>query len=541
MQSRNGEEGGDLTPSATSSPSTRLRLRSPEHAVIWITGFAIALALYSATAHRGVQWQDAGWQQCRIITGQLDHPRGLALVHPVHYYLGRLAIRLPAIGPALGITLLSSFAGAIAVANVALTLSLLVRNRWAVIVGAAGLMMAHTFWQHATHTESYALTAALLTTEWLLLAVFAVTGRSGCLPLLALTNGLGIATHLLAVLALPMDIVIMVWAVRRRRCTLRLALGAAALWLLGTLPYSELVLAMYLETGSLTETLHSALLGSYASNVLNTRLTLHNVLLSVGYVAYNFPGLTIPLALLGARAALSGRLFPHWVGRVLLGELLIFTLFVARYPIVDQYTFFFPIYMILALLAGIGLAAVLERASDRRRNYMVGAAALTVAWTPIVFLGTSYTLAASGSLRSLVGNKPYRDGYRAFFLPWGVGDNAAQQLNAALSELSGPDSVIVIGDSMIAHGIRYAQVVGQLPSTVQLVTLAALPSHESIDALHVLLTDASRAGRTVLFVPRDRDLPNAPVDGADWERLGDVYRLVRLAAPPVDMHDDRER
>lgn len=74
----------------------------------------------------GRQWQDSGWQRCRIVTGQIDHQRGLALVHPVQYYLGRLAIRRPGIEPALAITWVSSIAGAVAVANVALTLSLLV-------------------------------------------------------------------------------------------------------------------------------------------------------------------------------------------------------------------------------------------------------------------------------------------------------------------------------------------------------------------------------------------------------------------------------
>jgi hypothetical protein len=41
--------------------------------------FLIALTLYTATANRGVQLQDSGWQQGRIIAGEIDRPLGLAL------------------------------------------------------------------------------------------------------------------------------------------------------------------------------------------------------------------------------------------------------------------------------------------------------------------------------------------------------------------------------------------------------------------------------------------------------------------------------
>ena len=138
---------------------------------LWLLVFVAALALYVLTANRGVQWQDSGWQQYRIVTGQIGHPYGLALTHPLQFLLGWLAIRaLPMLEPAFAITLVSALAGAVAVAGVAALVRLLTGRVGPAVLAAVALLFAHTFWRHATITESYTIVAALLTLEWLCIA-----------------------------------------------------------------------------------------------------------------------------------------------------------------------------------------------------------------------------------------------------------------------------------------------------------------------------------------------------------------------------------
>ncbi|HQE44706.1 MAG TPA: hypothetical protein PLM77_16070, partial [Phycisphaerae bacterium] len=83
----------------------------------WILVFVSALALYALTANRGVQWQDSGDIALRIYRGDLTNPLGLALVHALHFWLGRFALAVSNVEPVFAITLVSAVAAAMAVAN----------------------------------------------------------------------------------------------------------------------------------------------------------------------------------------------------------------------------------------------------------------------------------------------------------------------------------------------------------------------------------------------------------------------------------------
>jgi hypothetical protein len=517
------------TPSATTiGPPGQSRV--PTWA-LWLGSFVVALALYGATANRGAQWQDSGSQQVRILTGHIEHPLGLALCHPLHYYLGRAAIHLPISEPAFAITLLSSLAGAIAVANLAATIQLLTRCTVATLIASAAFTLSHTFWQHATYTEIYTLLAAFLTGEWLCLARFATTGRPHYLLLLGLLNGLGIATHLLAALAFPADIAVLIWALASRKCGWRTPLAAAGLWICGTLPYSLLVLDTIFQSGNLADTLDSALFGRFSAHVLNVGFGFHTLALSFGYLVYNFPGLTVPLAIYGVFAALRHTLVARWLVRVLLFELVIYALFVIRYPVPDQYAFFFPVYLLCTLFAGLGLAQTLTWPHRRLRRAVLVAATITAVWTPAIYLGTASALRSRGLFRSMVANKPYRDGYRAFFVPWGLGANYAQDLNAAVSTLAGSRGLVLVEDPMIVVGLHYAQAVGSIPPTVEILRIDRAAFSEPVATLRARLSAALDDGRPVVLVPRDRDRPAADIPQAQWERHGDIYRLTGLDTP----------
>src|SRR3990172_7525821 len=60
--------------------------------VAWFAVFVAAFTLYAATANRGAQWQDSGYHILRMVTKEPVNPLGLALSHPLHHWLGRLAV-----------------------------------------------------------------------------------------------------------------------------------------------------------------------------------------------------------------------------------------------------------------------------------------------------------------------------------------------------------------------------------------------------------------------------------------------------------------
>lgn len=496
-------------------------------ALLWLAAFVVAFVLYAASAQRGMQSQDSGWQQYRIVSGQLEHPRGLALSHPIHFYLSRLAIKLWFGEPAFAITLVSAFAAAVAVANVLLTLYVLLARLAPAVIASAALLFAHTFWQHATHTESYALVAALLTGEWLCLTLFATTGRPGALLLVALLNGLGVANHLLALLATPADAAAILWAARTRRALPPLVRNAVLLWLLGLLPYVWFVGSVAYRTGEVTDTLRSAVFGAYKDDVFDWHVGLRALGMSLAFVAYNFPNLTVPLAILGIARR---QCLPTLLRRVWLAELLLYALFVLSYSVADQYTFFFPLYGLLALFAGAGLAGVQRWRRRNWRQTLLAAAAVSALWPPLLYIATYQLLSARGWLSQVVRNKPYRDGYRAVFIPWGAGDDAAERLNRDVAALVGDNGLILFPDHMQRFSILYEQAIGRFPAGVELLKLEPPdPPPQVIAERQALLEQYLAVGRPVVLVPYDRDRPDAGVEEAQWSRHGDVYRLESLA------------
>ncbi len=498
----------------------RRRRRIPTHRV-WLLACGAALALYALTACPVEQDQDAGWQQYRITTGHWQHPLGLALVHPLHYGLGRLALRVLPIEPAFAITLVSSLAGAIAVANLAAIVWRLTRRGTPTVVAALGLGLAHTFWQHATHTESYALVAALLTCEWLALTRWAQSRRPGYLIALALANGLGLSNHMLAALATPVDLLVILTA--RPARPRRYRLGAAFAWLVGAGPLL-VIMGLDLAAGhSLIETVRSATVGVFAPQVLNVSLSAGAVVLALGFLAYNFPNLIVPLALAGWG---SPRL-PRLLAVVWTAELVLYAAFVLRYPVSDQYTFFFPVYLILAIFAGLGLDRLLRAAGRRVRSYLSVAAVATCAWNPLVYLTAWQVFRSTDRLAGVVRNKPYRDDYRLLLLPWGRGDDHARRLNEQLARRAGSTGLILVADRMQLYPVLYAKAVGRLPAGVQVRLISRHPDPPCRDAQELArhwLADR----RPVLLVPYDRDRPQTCLPGAFWQRSGDVYVLLSL-------------
>ncbi|MHC4443236.1 MAG: protein O-mannosyl-transferase family [Planctomycetota bacterium] len=486
----------------------------------WLALFLACLILYSLTANRGPQWQDSGQHIIRIVTGELANTRGLALTHPLHYWLGRLALAPGILEPCLAVTLVSAFAAALAVANV-FGCALSLTNKPAAALFAAGsLAVACTFWQLATLTETYTLTAALLAAECWCLTAFAKYQRRSFLWAMLFCNGLGIANHMLASLTTPVLAVVVIYALLRKRINFTDLVIAVLIWLAGTLPYSALVLAEMINSNEVVGTIQSALFGrtaggqSYAGNVLNVGISMRLLAVSLAFVLYNFPNLLLPAALYGM-ARVRRLHVPTLARRALWAGLIIHACFVLRYNIVDQHTFFLPLYVFLALFAAVGAAALFQWLPSKRRQRIKTLSLVLLLATPVFYWLGPVAARHYNLLEKFARNKPYRDDYTYLLVPWSIAEKSADILSTEAMRLAGPQGTIVLEDNMARFALEYQKNIQQDRSRVEIIT----------KDFSEPIQQAVKQKRPVVLVPLNANQPQTTTPKGNWQPHGDLYML----------------
>ncbi len=480
----------------------------------WLLALAAALTLYTLTANRGVQWQDSGVHILRVLDGEVLNPRGLALSHPLHHYLGRTVVALNLAEPAFVITLLSALAGALAVANVYGCARTLGCGHIASGYAAASLALANTFWHMSTLTETYTLSAALLSAECWFLAAYGRSTRARFLAGALFCNGLGVANHLLAMLTTPILLVVLGLAWRARRVRRPEVVVCAALWVLGAAPYIVLVAQEWLRTGDALGTLHSAFFGHrYAEAVLNVSLSPRLLGITAGFALLSFPSLLIPLAVYGLSWSRRAPVSPL-VRRALAVGLLIHVVFVFRYDVVDRHLFLVPAYIVLALFGALGVERCRQTMDSARRRLVLGVAVAALALTPGVYALVPFAARRLGVLGDLEHRKPYRDDYVYLFQPWAVVETSADRMGREAVAMAGDTGLIHVEDGMASAAVRYHQIRSGRPGL-------AISHNGRQDELSA----AVHAGRTVVLVPADVANPRTPPPVGIWERTGDLYRL----------------
>lgn len=488
--------------------------------LVWLGCFTTAALLYSATANGGPQWQDSGHHLLRVIDGKLINPLGLALSHPLHYWLGRAAVLQSFLPAAYAVTLISALAGALAVANVGGMTMSLTRSTAAALLAAGSLCFAHTFWKYSTLIETYTVTCALLSAEIWCLSLFLRGKRPVWLIAAFCYNGLGLANHNFALLTLPVLGAMLIWALARRYVRFSHLLVAVLAWIVTSAPYTALIVAEGVSSGLWRTTMQSALFGrSFADEVLNAKLLARETLVSLGFLGVNFPNLLLFAAVIGAFRArtLTGI---RGMRLVLLTALLIHALFALRYSVPDQYTFLLPTYLLLCLLGGLGYAA-LARSPGRMRRPLLLLAATLLILTPAAYALLPEALRRIETTRHIQRGKPYRDDYVHFLTPWGCADHSAKTMSQAAIRLAGDRGVIFAPDSSAYPAIVYAARVGR---HTELVIESQLNGE--------LIAAAIAQNRRIVLVPAD--LRRAPPDVAAgaWRREGDLYLLQPGASPP---------
>jgi len=502
-------------PGSPDLPSVDGRWKTRTVCLAWFAFFGVSFVLYAATANRGAQWQDSGYHILRIVTQEPLNPLGLALSHPLHHWLGRIAVSFAPLEPCFAITLVSALAAAMAVANTFGCVVALTRHWPAAIFAALSLAVTHTFWQMATRTETYTLAAALLSGECWCLIRFAQTRRPVFLWGTLLLNGLGVSNHLLAALTTPVLVVVALYAARMGMVRIRgFALGAVA-WVIGAAPYGFMVLHEYIRSSDLAGTLYSAVFGhGYRDDVLNTTLTARELLVGGAFILLNFPNLLLPAAALGL--AMGGRLgVPTLVRRALVFALFIHAGFVLRYPMWDRYTFFLPMYVLLSIFGGIGFAGILDRAKNRRRVFAAGAAWALLGLTPCAYALLPDLGRHCNVLAGVERHKPYRDDYEYVFTPWSIVERSAERMSREAVALAGADGIIVVEDRMAEFAVRYQALRAEYDELEIISNLSAETASRAVDAR-----------KPVVLVPANAETPRSEPPIGSWQRVGDLYLLL---------------
>lgn len=502
-------------PGSPALPSADHGAKTRTVCVAWFALFIASLALYAATANRGAQWQDSGNHILRVVTRQSVNPLGLALSHPLHHWLGRFAVSFNLFQPCFAVTLVSALAAAITVANTFGCVLTLTRLWQAALFAALSLAVAHTFWLMATLTETYTLVTALFSGECWCLILYAKTRRPVYLWGALLLNGLGVSNHLLAALTTPVLMVVVLHQAWRKAIRIRDVTAAAGLWLLGAAPYGFMVLQEFVRSSDFSATVSSALFGhEYRDDVLNTTIAARKLGISAAFVLLNFPNLLLPFAAYGIIRS-TQLISSSLVRRALLAGMVIHAVFVLRYPIVDQHTFFLPMYALASIFSGIGFAEIYSWTRKNGRSVL-----LTTAWGLLGFTPVLYAVLPDGArqyrvLESVEHRKPYRDDYVYIFTPWSIVERSAERMSREAVTLAGADGIIVVEAWSDEFAVRYQ---------------AFRAGYDKLQIVNNLPAEAAREAvknqRPVVLVPANKESPRTELPVGAWQRVGDLYLLV---------------
>ncbi len=356
---------------------------SPSAKSLWWLTFIASSILYLATCQRGVSWQDSGMFQWRVLTADYTGELGLALAHPLYIAAAQILKIFPFGNIAARINFFSGLGMAVALATIASVVFILTGRRWIGFMVAAMLAVTHTAWWLSAIAEVYTWSAAGLTVELWLLVCLLRNPRWQTLAGLSFINGLDLGIHNFALLPLPVYGAVAVALTIKRKIPVRSLCLAVLFYLLGASPYLLFIAELFFRTKSPVGAINSALFGNgYASAVFNASASWNYMRENAALTAMNFVNLLLPLAILGV---ITLKRYLAKIGAVAFTSITIIELlFVVRYSVPDQFTFLLPSLVMLAVLAGVGLAA-LDDASLLWKCIAIAASLLSIAVPPLFY------------------------------------------------------------------------------------------------------------------------------------------------------------
>lgn len=346
------------------SRSSHLEL--PQGKAQWLPTlvFGLALAVYGLTAPTGLTWANASADGGELITAALvrgiPHPTG----YPTWTLLATLCSKLPFGAPAWRIAALSMLSAAAAAACVTATVPRLVGSRsqgtaLAAVLAGLTLALSPLLWGQAIVAEVYALHAAFAAAILSALTRWQQSPQHRWAALVGALWGLGLGNHLTLIWLLP-AVVAVAWPHRRSWLVLLAALLA------GLTVYAYLPLAAAANPP----------INWGQPRTINGFWWLVSGQLYHGY-AFAVPWPDVPGRIAAWTRTLWHELMPWGVVAALAGlgllstrqraltlgmalSLLLSLFWAISYNTSDSLLFALPVWVILALWLGVGLAAALD-------------------------------------------------------------------------------------------------------------------------------------------------------------------------------------
>ncbi len=362
------------------------RLASRSKRNLWITSwllFFFALGFYLYTLQPSLAWGDGTRLQREVLTGQsyilgemedIDFAYdpfpfarlGIAAWdHPLYVVLGHTLVRIgtslfPQVGPLRLVNLISAVFGAGTIA-VFFAICYTQSSSWfGAALGAAALIVSHTFWWHSTTAEVYTLHTFLILSCLAALLAYLESAARKHLYLSAFALGLATSNHFLAILMIPSLLIFLVWtrdSVAKIRLSDHRAFGLTlAAFLCGLLVL--LVQGVRMVRTFAAAELIEPFLGSTFFQNLAPISPFQSLLLYLLFLSVQFSIIGLVLGLIGARVALRAN--PIFA-RLVLSAFCVFALFSISYRVVDQFAFHLSSYVLFALGIPFGLQHLRER------------------------------------------------------------------------------------------------------------------------------------------------------------------------------------
>ena len=489
--------------------------------LLYVYVFCAAAVLYVATCAPGVLWQDSGLIQYRVWHNDIEGRLGLALSHPLYYLIAIVAKHVPLGELAYRINVLTAVISAFAVANLFLLLRLLLGETFPALLGAATFALSHTFWRHSAMPETYGLAMTLLLLELIMLLQYARTLCIKYLYFLALINGLAIANHVLASIALVCYLVLFFTFLLNKQIKIKNLAIMVIFWLIGAIPYEYLIVKNIIQSGDIMGTLISAAFGnSWQGAVLNTKLTIQMVKENLMYIALNFPTPNMLFVLVG-----FGCLYivspKRWYANTLIGILILYFTFAFRYKIQDRYVFFIPFYCMISILIGVGSYSYLRKSSG-------GFYLLTMFCFMVIPIYAMLPKIAEdldikiGSGRKLY----YRNDSTYFLYPWKMNYNGARKFaRQALSNANPP--AIIYSDSTAAPPLLYAQQVWKEREGEDIKIISSIGNSKNSPDFNALTIEKLMSEKNIYVVSTDKGYcPDFLQSRYNFEPWGVIWHVV---------------
>jgi hypothetical protein len=488
----------------------------------YVVVLCAALALYIVSCAPGALWQDSGLIQYRIWHNDIEGFFGLAVSHPLFYILAICVKYIPVGEFVHRINLISAIAGAFAVANTFLLVRLWLGRNLPAVVAALTLAVSHTFWRHASITETYTLWTALFLAGLIMLLQYTRTGRLRYLYWLGLLNGLSIAVHTFALIPFICYAVFVAFLMAKREIHLRNLLIIVLLCIAGALPFEYLIVKNIIQTGDLTGTLASAAFGyRWQAAVLNTSLSIRMVKENLLYILLNFP--TPNLLLFFAGCFCLFKMSPNRrFGNIILALTVLFFLFAFRYNVPDRYAFFIPFYCLVSILTGFGANVLWNQKLLKVPAFLV----LLFCILPVGVYAALPSLAEKMQLNIGTRNDiPYRDDYEYFLRPWKTGYKGAELFaDEALNTVE--DGAVIYADITTIGPLLYLQQVKGKRPDVKIIS-GTVNSKNAPKFDERTIGQLLKAGQVYVVSNKPEYCPQFVLDNYDLIRAGVLWRIVK--------------